>query len=337
MVMPMQELSLDAIALVGPTASGKTAAALAIAEQLQHKHQLPVEIISMDSALVYRGMDIGTAKPEAHELAQVPHHLIDIIEPTQAYSAADFERDATRLIRDIRARDKLPLVVGGTMLYLKALRDGLNDLPQAQPAVREAIEQQALAQGWPALHAELAAVDPITAARLSPNDAQRISRALEIWRISGKALSAWFEESALQRDASQAALRMPVLSLEPTDRAWLHARIAQRFDAMLAQGLMQEMHSLRARGDLSLSLPSMRCVGYRQAWEILDLAEQQGVSEESLMPQLRELGIVATRQLAKRQFTWLRGFTERQVIACDAPDALHATVRAAEALIAKGL
>ncbi|MFY8054440.1 MAG: tRNA (adenosine(37)-N6)-dimethylallyltransferase MiaA, partial [Limnohabitans sp.] len=245
MVMPTQELSLDAIALVGPTASGKTAAALAIAEQLERTHQLPVEIISMDSALVYRGMDIGTAKPEAHELAQVPHHLIDIIEPTQAYSAADFERDATRLIRDIRARGKLPLVVGGTMLYLKALRDGLNDLPQAQPAVREAIEQQAHAQGWPALHAELAAVDPITAARLSPNDAQRISRALEIWRISGKALSAWFEESALQRDASQAALRMPVLSLEPTDRAWLHARIAQRFDAMLAQGFMQEMHSLR--------------------------------------------------------------------------------------------
>ena len=335
--MSTHELSLDAIALVGPTASGKTAAALAIAEQLQRTHQLPVEIISMDSALVYRGMDIGTAKPETHERAQVPHHLIDIIEPTQAYSAADFERDATRLIRDIRARGKLPLVVGGTMLYLKALRDGLNDLPPAQPEVREAIEQQALAQGWPALHAELAAVDPITAARLSPNDAQRISRALEIWRISGKALSTWFEESTLQRDASQAALRMPVLSLEPTDRAWLHARIAQRFDAMLAQGFMQEMHSLRARGDLSLSLPSMRCVGYRQAWEMLDLAALQGVSETSLMPQLRELGIVATRQLAKRQFTWLRGFAERQVVACDAPDALHATVRAAEALIAKGL
>ena len=335
--MPSSVNTLDAIALVGPTASGKTAAALAIAERLHNAHQLPVEIISMDSALVYRGMDIGTAKPEAHELAQVPHHLIDIIEPTQAYSAADFERDATRLIRDIRARGKLPLVVGGTMLYLKALRDGLNDLPPAQPEVREAIEQQALAQGWPALHAELAAVDPITAARLSPNDAQRISRALEIWRISGKALSTWFEESTLQRDASQAALRMPVLSLEPTDRAWLHARIAQRFDAMLAQGFMQEMHSLRARGDLSLSLPSMRCVGYRQAWEMLDLAALQGVSETSLMPQLRELGIVATRQLAKRQFTWLRGFAERQVVACDAPDALHATVRAAEALIAKGL
>ena len=335
--MPSSVNTLDAIALVGPTASGKTAAALAIAERLHNAHQLPVEIISMDSALVYRGMDIGTAKPEAHELAQVPHHLIDIIEPTQAYSAAEFERDATRLIRDIRARGKLPLVVGGTMLYLKALRDGLNDLPPAQPEVREAIEQQAQAQGWPALHAELAAVDPITAARLSPNDAQRISRALEIWRISGKPLSTWFEESALQRDASQAALRMPVLSLEPTDRAWLHARIAQRFDAMLGGGFMQEMHALRARGDLNLSLPSMRCVGYRQAWEMLDLAAQQGVSETSVLPQLRELGIVATRQLAKRQFTWLRGFAERQVIACDAPDALHATVRAAEALIAKDL
>ena len=249
MVMPTQELSLDAIALVGPTASGKTAAALAIAEHLERTHQLPVEIISMDSALVYRGMDIGTAKPEAHELAQVPHHLIDIIEPTQAYSAADFERDATRLIRDIRARGKLPLVVGGTMLYLKALRDGLNDLPQAQPVVREAIEQQALAQGWPALHAELAAVDPITAARLSPNDAQRISRALEIWRISGKALSAWFEESALQRDASQAALRMPVLSLEPTDRAWLHARIAQRFDLMPFAGVPHRPDEAGAGGE----------------------------------------------------------------------------------------
>lgn len=335
--MPSSVNSLDAIALVGPTASGKTAAALAIAERLHNAHQLPVEIISMDSALVYRGMDIGTAKPQAHELAQVPHHLIDIIEPTQAYSAAEFERDAMRLIRDIRARGKLPLVVGGTMLYLKALCDGLNDLPPAQPEVREAIEQQAQAQGWPALHAELAEVDPITAARLSPNDAQRISRALEIWRISGKPLSTWFKESALQRDASQAALRMPVLSLEPTDRAWLHARIAQRFEAMLDGGFMQEMHALRARGDLNLSLPSMRCVGYRQAWEMLDLAAQQGVSETSVLPQLRELGIVATRQLAKRQFTWLRGFAERQVIACDAPDALHATVRAAEDLIAKGL
>lgn len=335
--MSTNEPPLDAIALVGPTASGKTAAALAIGERLHNAHQLPVEIISMDSALVYRGMDIGTAKPQAHELAQVPHHLIDIIEPTQAYSAAEFERDATRLIRDIRARGKLPLVVGGTMLYLKALRDGLNDLPPAQPEVREAIEQQAQAQGWPALHAELAAVDPITAARLPPNDAQRISRALEIWHISGKPLSTWFEESALQRDPSQAALRMPVLSLEPTDRAWLHARIAQRFDAMLGAGFMPEMHALRARGDLNLSLPSMRCVGYRQAWEMLDLATQQGVSESSVMPQLRELGIAATRQLAKRQFTWLRGMKDRQVIACDAPDALQATVRAAQALIAKGL
>ncbi len=339
----MPPLSIDAIAVVGPTASGKTAAALAIAEHLHNAHQLSVEIISMDSALVYRGMDIGTAKPEAHELAQVPHHLIDIIEPTQAYSAADFERDATRLIRDIRARGKLPLVVGGTMLYLKALRDGLNDLPKAQPALREAIEQQAHTQGWPALHAELARVDPVTAARLSPNDAQRISRALEVWRISGKALSAWFEESAPQRDVTQPALRMPVLSLEPVDRAWLHARIAQRFDAMLAGGFLQEMHALRARGDLSLALPSMRCVGYRQAWEMLDLAALQGVSETSLLTQprelgqLRELGIAATRQLAKRQITWLRSLPDRQVIACDAPNARHTTVSAAQVLIATGL
>ena len=329
--------AVDAIALVGPTASGKTAAALAIAEHCQRTLQLQVEIISMDSALVYQGMDIGTAKPNADELAQAPHHLIDILPPTQAYSAADFERDAHRLIGEIRARGHLPLVVGGTMLYLKALRNGLNHLPTANAQVRSAIEQEALAHGWPALHAQLAQVDPRTAERLSPNDAQRISRALEVWRISGKALSTWFDESGLQRNASR-PLRMPVLSLEPNDRAWLHQRIAQRFDAMLAQGFLQEMHRLRARGDLNLSLPSMRCVGYRQAWELLDQATQQGLQEElredPLLPQLRELGVAATRQLAKRQLTWLRGFSERQVIACDAPDALQATVQAAHALIA---
>lgn len=326
---------LDAIALVGPTASGKTAAALALAEHLAHAHQLQVEIISMDSALVYRGMDIGTAKPDAHERAQVPHHLIDIIEPTQAYSAADFERDATRLMHDIRARGHLPLVVGGTMLYLKALRDGLNDLPHAQPEVRASIEREAHEQGWPALHAALAQVDPTTAARLSPNDAQRISRALEIWRVSGKALSSWFEESALQRGSAPTTLRMPLLSLEPQDRAWLHARIAQRFDSMLAYGFLQEMQALRARGDLNASLPSMRCVGYRQAWALMDQAQSLGLKEHEWLPQWRELGVVATRQLAKRQFTWLRGFTERQVIACDAPDAVQATVKAARALIAQ--
>jgi tRNA dimethylallyltransferase len=322
--------TVDAIALVGPTASGKTAAALAIAKQW------PVEIISIDSALVYRGMDIGTAKPTAEELAQVPHHLIDIRDPLHAYSAAEFARDATRLMADIRARDKLPLLVGGTMLYLKALRDGIDDLPTAQPDVREDIEQQALVLGWPAMHAELAKVDTITAARLAPNDAQRISRALEVWRVSGKALSQWFAEGEATR-AAQPALNMPLLSLEPIDRAWLHARIALRFDLMLAASFLTEMHTLRARGDLHIDLPSIRCVGYRQGWELLDYAAATASPTESILPQLQELGVAATRQLAKRQLTWLRSMDERIVIPCDAPDALAQTLAAVQRFTATAL
>ncbi len=313
--------TVDAIALVGPTASGKTAAALAIAQAW------PVEIISIDSALVYRSMDIGTAKPNADELAQVTHHLIDIRDPLHAYSAAECARDATLLMADIRARGKLPLLVGGTMLYLKALRDGIDDLPTAQPELRAEIEQQALALGWPAMHTKLAKVDAITAARLAPNDAQRISRALEVWRVSGKALSQWFAEAEATR-AAQPALNMPLLSLEPVDRAWLHARIALRFDLMLEGGFLAEMQTLRARGDLHIDLPSIRCVGYRQAWELLDHAEATGASTESILPQLHELGVAATRQLAKRQLTWLRGMDERIVIPCDAPDALAQTLAA---------
>jgi tRNA dimethylallyltransferase len=313
--------TVDAIALVGPTASGKTAAALAMARQW------PIEIISVDSALVYRGMDIGTAKPSADELAQVPHHLIDIRDPLQAYSAAEFARDAGHLMADIRARGKLPLLVGGTMLYLKALRDGIDDLPSAQPELRAEIEQQALALGWPAMHAELAKVDAITAARLAPNDAQRISRALEVWRVSGKALSQWFAQADATR-ATQPGLNMPLLSLEPENRAWLHARIAQRFDLMLAGGFLAEVQALRARGDLHIDLPSMRCVGYRQAWELLDRAQAEEALPESILPQLHALGVAATRQLAKRQLTWLRGMDERIVIPCDAPDALAQTLAA---------
>ena len=322
--------TVDAIALVGPTASGKTAAALAIAQAW------PVEIISIDSALVYRGMDIGTAKPNADELAQVPHHLIDIRDPLHAYSAAEFARDAALLMADIRARGKLPLLVGGTMLYLKALRDGIDDLPTAQPELRAEIEHQALALGWPAMHTELAKVDAITAARLAPNDAQRISRALEVWRVSGKALSQWFAEGEATR-AAQPALNMPLLSLEPVDRAWLHARIAQRFDLMLAGGFLEEMQSLRARGDLHMDLPSIRCVGYRQAWELLDRVEATNASIESILPQLHELGVAATRQLAKRQLTWLRGMDERIVIPCDAPDALAQTLAAVQRFTARAL
>ncbi len=325
-----QGWTVSAIALVGPTASGKTAAALAIAEQW------PVEIINVDSALVYRGMDIGTTNPHAQELAQVPHHLIDIRDPLHAYSAAEFARDATQLMTDIRARDKLPLLVGGTMLYLKALRDGIDDLPTAQPELRAEIEQQALALGWPAMHAELAKVDAITAARLAPNDAQRISRALEVWRVSGKALSQWFAEGEATR-AAQPALNMPLLSLEPVDRAWLHARIALRFDLMLQGGFLAEMQALRARGDLHIDLPSIRCVGYRQAWELLDHAQATGASPESILPQLHELGVAATRQLAKRQLTWLRGMDERIVIPCDAPDALAQTLAAVQRFTAAAL
>ncbi len=322
--------SVDAIALVGPTASGKTAAALAIAQHW------PVEIISVDSALVYRGMDIGTAKPTADELAKVPHHLIDTRDPLHAYSAAEFARDATILMTDIRARGKLPLLVGGTMLYLKALRDGIDDLPTAQPELRAEIEQQALAVGWPAMHAELAKVDAITAARLAPNDAQRISRALEVWRVSGKALSQWFAEGEATR-AAQPALNMPLLSLEPLDRAWLHQRIALRFELMLAGGFLDEVQALRARGDLHIELPSVRCVGYRQAWELLDAAEATGASPQSILPQLYELGVAATRQLAKRQLTWLRGMDERIVIACDAPDALAQTLATVKRFTAAAL
>lgn len=327
---PAQGWTVDAIALVGPTASGKTAAALAIAQAW------PVEIISIDSALVYRGMDIGTAKPNADELAQVPHHLIDIRDPLQAYSAAEFARDATRLMADIRARGKLPLLVGGTMLYLKALRDGIDDLPSAQPELRAEIEQQALAKGWPAMHTELAKVDAITAARLAPNDAQRISRALEVWRVSGKALSQWFAEGEATR-ATQPELNMPLLSLEPLDRAWLHARIALRFDLMLTGGFLAEMQTLRARGDLHIDLPSIRCVGYRQAWELLDRAQTMGASPESILPLLHELGVAATRQLAKRQLTWLRGMDKRILIPCDATDALAQTLAAVTRFTATAL
>ncbi|HYW57514.1 MAG TPA: tRNA (adenosine(37)-N6)-dimethylallyltransferase MiaA [Polaromonas sp.] len=299
------------IGLAGPTASGKTAAAFAIAKQ----HA--VEIISVDSALVYRGMDIGTAKPTAQELASVPHHLINIRDPLHAYSAAEFVADAGRLIGDIAARGKLPLLVGGTMLYFKALLDGLDDMPKADPAIRAELEVEAALKGWPALHAELATVDAITAARLSPNDSQRISRALEVFRVSGKPLSFFHQQNATKTIAGSARqTRAEVLiCLEPQDRSWLHERIAQRFDAMLAAGFMDEVKALRARGDLHPDLPSMRCVGYRQAWEALD-----GTFP---MAELRDKCIFATRQLAKRQITWLRSMPNRQVVACDAPDAVQ--------------
>ena len=292
------------IALAGPTAAGKTAAALEIAGRY------PVEIISVDSALVYRGMDIGTAKPSAAEQAAVVHHLMDIRDPLQAYSAAEFVRDASALIPAIRARGRLPLLVGGTMLYFKALAEGLNDMPPADAAVREALSQEAADKGWPALHAQLAEVDPLTAARLAPADGQRIQRALEVWRVSGLPLSHFHATQARGAAAHNSLL----VSLEPTDRAWLHGRIGERFDAMLANGFLDEVKALRARADLHADLPSMRCVGYRQAWEALD-----GLWP---MEQLRDKGVFATRQLAKRQITWLRSMGQRHIVACEAPDAL---------------
>ena len=298
------------VALAGPTASGKSAAALALALRLD------AEIVSVDSALVYRGMDIGTAKPTPAERALVPHHLLDIRDPTETYSAADFAADAQRLVREIRARGRRVVLAGGTMLYFKALFEGLAALPPADADLRAEIEAQAAAAGWPALHAQLAQVDPVTAARLAPNDAQRIQRALEVFRLTGQPLAQLHEST--QRGEALRPDRF--LSLEPADRGWLHERIAQRFDAMLAAGFLDEVRQLRARGDLHAQLPSMRAVGYRQAWEAL--------AGDYPLESVRERGTAATRQLAKRQLTWLRGMEQRQVIACDAPDALQQVLRA---------
>ncbi len=313
------------IALAGPTAAGKTAAALAIAKEYD------CEIISVDSALVYRGMDIGTAKPSSAELAQVKHHLINIRDPLNAYSAAEFAVDAERLIRDISARGKLPLMVGGTMLYFKALRDGIDPMPSANADIRAAIEAQAKAQGWPGMHAQLAKVDPETAARLAPMDSQRIQRALEVYQISGVPLSVLHLRqkslaTPLSSESSNPQSIAPLISLEPADRAWLHERIAQRFDQMLSEGLMDEVHALRSRGDLHADLPSMRCVGYRQAWEALE-----GVWP---LAELRDKGIFATRQLAKRQITWLRSMPERMQIECDSSDALTEVLKCVRNLTA---
>ena len=321
-----------AVILAGPTASGKTAVAMALAREL------PLEIVSVDSATVYRGMNIGTAKPDAAERAAVPHHLIDILDPAEAYSAARFAADATRLIAEINARGRLALLVGGTMLYVKALREGLDTLPAADSAVRAALDARAAALGWPALHAELARVDPATAARLAPHDAQRIQRALEVWQTSGRPLSDWQQR---RRDSAgrdlpgdtpnntpntvpdsapdSAGMPLPIVSLEPADRGWLHERIAARFDTMLAAGLLDEVRALRARSDLHPGLPSMRCVGYRQAWAALDGGD---------LGPLRDQGVAATRQLAKRQLTWLRAMTDRHTVAADHRMALTQAVDA---------
>ncbi|WP_275892526.1 tRNA (adenosine(37)-N6)-dimethylallyltransferase MiaA [Achromobacter xylosoxidans] len=306
------------ICLAGPTAAGKSASTLALAERW------PLEIVNVDSATIYRGMDIGTAKPSPAEQAQVPQHLLDIRDPAQSYSAAEFRVDALRLIDEIRARGRIPLLAGGTMMYYKALRDGLDDLPQADPALRAELEARAARDGWPALHAELARLDPVTAARLAPNDSQRIQRALEICRLSGQPMSALLGRQRAAADDDDN--RYLTISLEPSERAALHARIGQRFDAMLANGLLEEVRGLHARADLHPGLPSVRCVGYRQMWAHLD--------GEISLEEAREQGIAATRQLAKRQITWLRAQPERVIVDCLAADAVAQTIDAVAAALA---
>ena len=307
------------LALAGPTAAGKSAAALAIAERY------PAEIISVDSAQVYRGLDIGTAKPSAAERAAVPHHLIDIRDPSDAYSAAAFAHDARRLIEEINHRGRLALLAGGTMLYFRALFQGLDPMPAADPPIRTRIEQEAAQVGWPEMHRRLAQVDSASAQRIAPRDAQRIQRALEVFRSSGQTISS-FHAMKTEANHTGGTGVVPLFSLEPARREWLHARIALRFGEMLAAGLLDEVRQLRARGDLHASLPAMRSVGYRQAWQVLDA--------ELPLSELRERGIFATRQLAKRQLTWLRSMPDRQVIACDQPDAPSRLLQAVDHALA---
>jgi tRNA dimethylallyltransferase len=292
--MATSRIMAEALLLLGPTGSGKSALALELAQQRS------IEIISVDSAQVYRGLDIGSAKPTTAERAAVAHHLIDIRDAAERYSAAEFVDDARSAIAEVRARGNLPLLVGGTMLYAKALRDGLSDLPPASPAIRAALEDEAKSSGWPAMHARLARLDPETATRLSPNDAQRIQRALEICQITGTPMSA-----LLARGAGTPP-RLDVVALVPSDRALLHRRIERRFDEMLRHGFIDEVQVLKRRRDLSPDLPSMRCVGYRQAWRYLD-----GVGT---LAEFRLTAIAATRQLAKRQMTWLRSLAADRVV-----------------------
>lgn len=330
-------VAAEAIGIVGPTASGKSAAAFAIAEHWRAAHGVAVEIVSVDSAQVYRGLDIGTAKPSADERARVPHHGLDLIDPSERYSAARFVADARAAIAAIRGRGAVPLLVGGTVLYVKALVDGLDALPPADLALRAELEARAARDGWPALHAELARVDPAAAARLATTDAQRIQRALEVHALTGRPLTAWHTRDD---DAASDAVRMrraawPLVSLEPSapkGRAALARRIAARFDAMLEAGFVAEVQALRARGDLSPELPSVRAVGYRQAWEVLDAAGGDPLDRDGLQT-LRATATAATRQLAKRQLTWLRRFPERTVVACDGADAIAHAVAAATALL----
>jgi tRNA dimethylallyltransferase len=292
--------ALRCVCLTGPTACGKTELALGLAERL------PLEIVSMDSAMVYRGLDIGTAKPSAAARARVPHHLVDIVEPTDTYSAGRFARDASTAIREIGLRGRLPLLVGGTLLYLRALREGLASLPHADDALRAELDAEGRAHGWPALHERLRLVDPAAAARIAPTDRQRIQRALEVHALTGRPLT------ELQRRAAAAPdLEIATIALIPDDRVVLARRIEQRFDSMVESGFVGEVQNLRARGDLTPQLPALRAVGYRQIWGHLDGAYD--------WPEARRRALVATRQLAKRQFTWLRGDSVSEQWSADRP------------------
>ena len=292
------------VCLAGPTAAGKSAATLALAARW------PIEVVNVDSATIYRGMDIGTAKPSAAEQQQVRQHLLDIRDPVESYSAAEFRHDTLRLIAEIVQRGRIPLLCGGTMLYYKALREGLNELPQADAAIRATIDAQAQQLGWPELHRQLGEFDPPSAQRLAPNDSQRIQRAIEIYRITGRTLSALLATERIKSDSHYDYI---TVSLEPSDRLALHARIARRYEQMLENGLLAEVQTLHGRPDLHTGLPSMRCVGYRQLWDYLD-------GKTSLDDAIAR-AVAATRQLAKRQLTWLRAQPQRQVIDCLAPDA----------------
>ncbi len=295
-----------ALALMGPTAMGKTALAIELCREY------PFEIISVDSALVYRGLDIGAARPSAEELAAAPHRLLGICDPAEPYSVARFREDALRAMTEITAAGRIPLLVGGTMLYFKALREGLAALPETDPALRARIEAEAARRGWPALHAELAEVDPAAAARIHPRHSQRIQRALEVWHASGRSLSDWQARQVTE----DLPWRLLQLALIPLDRPWLHRRIERRFRAMLDLGLVDEVRALRARGDLHPGLPAVRAVGYRQVWEYLD----GEVDYDTMVAR----GIAATRQLAKRQLTWLRGWPDLHCLCLDGEERVRA-------------
>ena len=311
--MHLDPQNSPAICLMGPTASGKTALAIELVQRL------PLEIVSVDSAQIYKTMDIGTGKPDAKTLTLAPHRLIDFLDPLESYSAARFCEDARREMANIRAAGKVPLLVGGTMLYFKALRDGLAPMPAADERVRADILNQASAEGWAAIHTELAAVDPIAASRIHPNDPQRLQRALEVFRVSGRSLSDW---QAMQSPLPDGGDAFVFLSIQPVDRSVLHQRIERRFRQMLEEGLVGEVEALFARGDLGPELPSIRSVGYRQVWQYL--------SQEIGFDVMVERGVIATRQLAKRQITWLRGWPSLKNFDSDDKNLIDGVLRSIE-------